>query len=260
MAGYKIPIFEKGMVLTDEMLESLKAYVADWSRLEYAGYSDGILSGCRVTVSGNMLYVGKGIVLYKGRMYLLSADTPLAVEPCDAWQKVILRMGSVCRTGGFELGELWIEMTTETDGLLNCLEICRFRLQQGAALRNLYTGFADMDTEYDTINELYAQWAGYGEMTLSHNILNQFAVRMTETGISDPLDASFVMQIMGSGNKALPRNVIQTYLSARLQMPYNDCSNRELYEGLAEIVHKGRNTKPHSRERAQETEKRILVD
>lgn len=63
MAGYKIPIFEKGMVLTDEMLESLKAYLADWSRLEYAGYSDGILSGCRVTVSGNMLYVGKGIVL-----------------------------------------------------------------------------------------------------------------------------------------------------------------------------------------------------
>ena len=29
MAGYKIPIFEKGMVLTDEMLESLKAYLAD---------------------------------------------------------------------------------------------------------------------------------------------------------------------------------------------------------------------------------------
>lgn len=260
MAGYKIPIFEKGMVLTDEMLESLKAYLADWSGLEYAGYSDGILSGCRVSVSGNMLYVGKGIVLYKERVYLLAEETALAVEPCDAWQKVILRMGSVCRTGGFELGELWMEMTTETDGLLNCLEICRFRLQQGAVLRNQYTGFADLDTEYDTINEVYAQWAGYGEPTLSHNILNQFAARMTQTGMDNPLDASFVMQIMGSGNKALPRNVIQTYLSARLQAPYSDCANRELYEGLAAVLHKGRNTKPHGRERAQETEKRILVD
>lgn len=260
MAGYKIPVFAKGMVLTDEMLESLKAYLADWSRLEYAGYSDGILSGCHVTRSGNMLYVGKGIVLYKERMYLLAEDTALAVEPCDAWQRVILRMGSVCRTGGFEMGELWIETTEETDGLLNCLEICRFRLQQGAALRNQYTGFADMDTEYDTINELYAQWAGYKETTLSRNILCQFAARMTETGICDPLDAAFVMQIMGSGNKALPRNVIRTYLSARLQTPYKDCTNRELYEGLAEIVREGRNTKPHSRERTQETEKRILVD
>lgn len=123
-------------------------------------------------------------------------------------------------------------------------------------LRNQYTGFADMDTEYDTINEVYAQWAGYGEPTLSHNILNQFAARMTQTGMDNPLDASFVMQIMGSGNKALPRNVIQTYLSARLQTPYSDCANRDLYEGLAAVLHKGRNTKPHGRERAQETEKR----
>ena len=48
MAGLKIPIFEKGTVLTHEMLEALKEYAMDISTLNYAGYSDGILSGCEV--------------------------------------------------------------------------------------------------------------------------------------------------------------------------------------------------------------------
>ena len=259
MAGYKIPIFAKGMVLTDEMLESLKAYLTDWSRLEYEGYSDGILSGCCVTVSGNMLNVGKGIVIYKKRLYLLSEETMLLAEPRDEWQRVILRMGSVCQTGEFEFGELWIEITPETEGLLNCLEVCRFRLQPGAVLRNQYTGFADMDTEYDTINELYAEWAGYGEATVSQRILHQFAMRMTEGVMANPLDAMFVMQIMSYGNQSLPRNVINTYLSARLETAYKNRTNREVYEGLAAIVRKGKTETIHNN-RTPEREKRLLVD
>lgn len=260
MAGYKIPVFAKGMVLTDEMLESLKAYLTDWSGLEYEGYSDGILSGCRVTTSGNMLNVGKGIVIYKKRLYLLSEETTLLAKPHDEWQRVILRMGSVCRTGGFEFGELWIEITSETDGLINCLEICRFRLQPGAVLRDQYTGFADMDTEYDTINELYAQWAGYGEATVSQRILHQFAMQMTEGVMTNPLDTMFVMQIMNCGNQSLPRTVINTYLSARLQTAYQNRTNREVYEGLAAIVRRDRTGMIHNRDRTQEREKRLLVD
>ena len=40
MAGFKIPIFEKGSVLTQEMLESLKGYAVDLGNLSYTGYSD----------------------------------------------------------------------------------------------------------------------------------------------------------------------------------------------------------------------------
>ena len=57
MAGFKIPVFEKGSVLTHEMLEALKEYSMNINTLNYAGYSDGILTGCEVTMLGNMINI-----------------------------------------------------------------------------------------------------------------------------------------------------------------------------------------------------------
>ena len=74
MAGIKIPIFESGTVLTQEMLEALKNYAIDLGTLEYAGYADGIISGCEVTMSGNIVYVNRGIVMFSGNLYFIPRD------------------------------------------------------------------------------------------------------------------------------------------------------------------------------------------
>lgn len=86
MAGFKIPIFEKGSVLTQEMLEALKGYAVDLGNLSYTGYSDGILSGCQVTMSGNMLYIHKGMLIYGQRLYFLSKEMNIVVNPGKQWQ------------------------------------------------------------------------------------------------------------------------------------------------------------------------------
>ena len=46
------------------------------------------------------------------------------------------------------------------------LEICRFKLQDGARLRCEYQDFEDRSTEYDTLNRIYTPCAALDEPTL----------------------------------------------------------------------------------------------
>ena len=39
-------------------------------------------------------------------------------------------------------------------------ELCRFHLRRGAKLRDTYTCFQDMITEYDTVNLIHGDWGG----------------------------------------------------------------------------------------------------
>ena len=39
----RLPVFKSGNILKQEMMESLKQYMVDYTILRYSGYSDGIL-------------------------------------------------------------------------------------------------------------------------------------------------------------------------------------------------------------------------
>ena len=43
----------------------------------------------------------------------------------------------------------------------NQMEMCRFYLREGSALRDSYKNFADMSTEYDTVNLICATAVSY---------------------------------------------------------------------------------------------------
>ena len=55
MTGMKIPVFERGSILTYDMLEQLKDYFMQAVTIPYAEYSDGILCGCRITMSNGIV-------------------------------------------------------------------------------------------------------------------------------------------------------------------------------------------------------------
>lgn len=69
MAGYKVPVFEKGTILTHEMMNALKNNALDLGRLSYYGYSDGILSGCTVSMSDNAISISQGILIFQQNPY-----------------------------------------------------------------------------------------------------------------------------------------------------------------------------------------------
>lgn len=74
--------FEKGSVLTREMLEELKAFPKDILDIWYNQYPDGILAGTELAQeedeSGNKeIYIRKGLLKYKGCIYRMEEDLNL---------------------------------------------------------------------------------------------------------------------------------------------------------------------------------------
>lgn len=259
MAGFKIPIFESGTVLTQEMLETMKMYAIDLGTLEYAGYADGIISGCEVTMTGNLLYVSRGIVVYAGNLYFLPKEMKVVINPGNDWQILRLQIGSMSREKNFMIGELQLELTSEITGAPNKIEICRFRLQSGAILRNQYRDFQDLNTEFDTINEIYAQWSGYQTQSISSRVLIEFVKEARKKNLQNQLDIMFIQQIMSLNGKAMNRDAILFYISSRMGKPYKEMNNMEIYKALSEILRtSGNGVGGHAMH--QRMERRIIVD
>ncbi|MBD5464508.1 MAG: hypothetical protein HDR22_01570 [Lachnospiraceae bacterium] len=240
MAGYKVPVFEKGTILTHEMMNALKNNTLDLGRLSYYGYSDGILSGCAVSMSDNTIFVSQGIIIFQQNLYFLSKDMKVTIQPGNGWQYLYFQIGSLWRDKSFVLGEVQLELTTNAgdhiEACSNKIEICRFRLQNGAILRTQYRNFADLNTEFDTINEIYAQWSGFGRVSISNKILRIFAKEAVKESLDDPQDILFIQQILALDGKTLNRNVIEFYISLKLGQTYDEMSNQQIYEGLKAIL------------------------
>lgn len=259
MAGFKIPIFEHGTVLTQEMMEILKNYAIDLATLEYAGYEDGIISGCQVSMSGNMLYVSRGIIKYAGNIYFLPNEFKIAANAGNQWQVLRIHIGSMSRDANFMIGEMHLELSSELEAASNKIEICRFRLQGGALLRNEYRDFSDLSTEFDTINEIYAKWSGYQCNSISNRVLMEYAKVLQKRNMNNMLDSLFVQQIMMLNGETMSKNAILYYISQRLNRPFREMDNEEIYKALLQILRTNRMTDNATTDRMKEA-RRIIVD
>ena len=103
MTGMKIPVFERGSILTYDMLEQLKDYFMQAVTIPYAEYSDGILCGCRITMSNGIVQLGQGLICFQGKLLAVTDDMQVQVEPSNARQILILNIGSSYRDVNFEV-------------------------------------------------------------------------------------------------------------------------------------------------------------
>lgn len=236
MAGFMIPIFEKGCILTEDMLEKAKNYAVDYVKLSYDGYANGILSGCKVTMSGDLLYVNQGILMFENHLYFVSDTLRTKVQPGNQWQVLCFQVSNISRTQNYLIGDIQLTITTDLQDNPNRIEICRFRLQNGALLRNQYRDFNDLSTEFDTINEIYAQWSGYEKNTISNRVLREFAKEAMRKGVQNMQDLSFIQQILLLDHKSMNRDAIQFYLSSRLNRPYRQMTQIEIYDAFKEVL------------------------
>lgn len=261
MAGVKIPVFEKGSVLTHEMLEALKEYTVDINVLNYTGYSDGILSGCDVIMSGNTICVNRGIIVFNNQLYILPGEMKVMVNPGRGWQILKLCIGNMSKDKNFMVAELRLELTDDDHEYPNKIEICRFRLQDGARLRNKYRDFQDLCTEFDTVNEIYAKWSAYQKSSISHRVLKEFAKEAMTKRIHNPQDICFIQQILALDGRTLNRDVLLFYLNTRLGKNNSEMTNQDIYRGLQEVlsnIQRGEGT--GAMRPMQRTERRILID
>lgn len=234
MFRYEYPIFEHKNLLKKSMLDALRDYPLSLSRMYFAGYGDGILEGCSLSWEQNVLYLGTGLLHYRGDIYRLEEACPLACSASDQLTYLKVRFATMDYERGrcSGIGEILLSSAPAESGEM---ELGRFRLQEGARLRTGYENFEDYQTEYDTVNRIHVPYAGPGGAGLWPQLLRVYAKELLETGTTDVYDVSFAMAVLGAEGQAAPA-CIRAYLAGAGEETGEQSGNGECYRKLLHIL------------------------
>lgn len=259
MIGQAIPLFESGNLLTKEMLLSLKSFTFDFGELLHHGYSDGILTGCQVTITDKQINLNKGILLFHGKLYIIDSALTEEYYPTEEVCLFKIHFKEEVRTQNFLYREIETSISPEPIDEPSEMELCRFKLQKGFYLRDKYKDFKDRVTEYDTVNTIHSPFSSYGESSLSPEVTYAFAQYIRETQSKDPLDCMFSMEVYQSNGRALNKKAIITYIEMRLGVKRDTYSNEDLFYYLSEIIDRMDGV-PTANNTTQKAQRMILMD
>jgi len=251
-------MFERGRIMKKELLLAMRDYSFGMARLQFNDWTDGIISGCNISVSDTRLTVEPGMLKFNKFIYMMTEPQHLYYEPTEQVIVVKIRFSTFEATSTDYMrycGKLVLDHSTALAE--NELEVCRFKLKQGSRLRNEYTGFEDIQTEFDTVNLAHATWAGIERSGLALPILRQFAKEALACWLTEPWDISFCSQCLSG--ETVHRGVVEAYAKAHGERVTGDESGIELYDMLVNILNK---LKRNARKPQQEGRKRprIVVD
>ncbi len=255
MFYYEMPQFEKKRLLRTEMLEQIRDFPRDYLEILYDGYSDGILHGCRISWSENRLIIGAGILRYHDRLYFMKEPFQIKCEAQDKVRYLKVQFQVPVKENGNLVGKTRVYLDSMAPDSEDEIELCRFRLQEGARLRYVYENFADCITEFDTVHLVNVPWASPGKPTLHPIILKQFAVEILKKK-KDILDSSFAIDVL-TNKGIMPDEAVRMYVGVRTG---NDAEkgNEGLYRGLLKIL-KMSGTDFPVQEKKDGTQRRIVL-
>lgn len=230
-----IPVFKEGGLLRKSMLQALSDHAFLANQLLYKGYSNGILSGCELTATEDTISLNEGIIFYGEQMYLITEPTSVEYKSTNRTMVMKIHISDTMQDANFCYCEMNVFLTEETELKKGELELCRFKLQDGARLRYQYQDFEDRCTEFDTLNTIHAAYSARGESTLSPRILMDFAKEMLMLEELPDRDILFCMQILAQ-ERNMNKEAIVTYLERRKKEKLPDTSNVSIYRELANVI------------------------
>lgn len=234
----RYPLFKYGRILKKEALEELRDHSVDLLNIRYEGYTDGIISGLRLKADNEkkLLTMGRGMVKFDGHVYLINKSIDIPYIHSD--KKEVLKL-SFCKIKDeidFDICEIKAELSTDESPRENEIFICSFMLKSGFVLRDEYRNFADMGTEYDTINLIESQWSGYERPSFNIDVLREYAKEYLESKRCDYTDRDFCYMVLNS-TEGVDRNIIESYISYRENSDtVEKLSNKDIYKRLAAIM------------------------
>lgn len=259
MIEQKIPLFYSGNILKYEMLENLRDYALDYSILQYSGYADGIIRGCEVTTTDDVITIHKGMILSDGMPLYITDTVQVRYSPTNTVKCLVVRIGDITEDRIYRKRQLGFELINIEDKVTRDIEICRFRLQNGAKLRYEYRDLEDMTTVFDTVCPIYANWAAFGESTVAYSVLSRFAKDAEKAGVKNAEDRMFLNQIYALNGESLPINCIRSYLTGKLGKTCMQYRTEDIHAGLVEALKEIKGGRFSSMNRNMR-ERRILVD
>lgn len=256
MFRYEYPEFNNKHLLKAVMMEQLRDYPRIYTQLLFQGQESGIVNGCELSWNDDRLSINSGIISWNENLYFLDKPYTLECHPEDQLQYLVVKFLEEIKNSDKVIGETRIYLKNEPVYKQDEMELCRFRLQEGARLRSVYKDFEDYSTEYDTINIIYSPFAGKQESNISPKILMSFAVEMMRMENENSFDISFSMNVLANEGR-VSRRLVELYLKKRSGQDFNSKDSLQIYQGLLRLLIDGK-----SNRRGQEQEltgKRIML-
>ncbi len=252
-----IPKFPAGTILRTTQLKELVSQIYGYPDLMFNDFGDGIISGFDISEEKGNIRVGKGVICYDSRVFVLDKASCIPYKNNDKTTYLKICLESKLHTKDKDEYKFYIVLD-ENEPTDNDIELCRFRLQAGAKLRTSYDGFDDMNTEFDTANVIYSPYSSKGGHTLSPLVLNRFANEMLNLLPENPLDQNFCINILSS-NVPLKIESIVAYLRCKGFMQEEKVTNIRVYRELVSILkQENKNTKITSKKAF--TKRKIIID
>lgn len=254
----KYPKFSAGRVLKHDMLSLLCEYPRDYVDMLYKDYADGVLAGCSITVNPDTITINPALIRFHGKILKIQESINLSYTPTgqDAMVKIILSKEK--ESNDFFSTSCEMVITSNMKVMENEMELCRFKLKPGARLRDDYQNFADLATEYDTLNIINMPFAAPFESTIAPIITRRFATEALASRLINAFDYTFVAQC--AQGKAVARTLLTAYTSARLGVVGKDSTNQDIHRHLARILSDIRQGKDMATVLGRSGGRRILVD
>ncbi len=255
---HTFPSFEKGRILKKEMLESLRDYPRNFFDIYFENLSYGIISGADLVINDNSIKITRGILKHKDKIYILEKDYILPYQYTNKEVIIKIRFLEEEIEGDFNINPTKIFLDENRNIEENEMELGRFKLREGAFLRSHYKDFYDFSTEYNTVNLIHVPYAGKEKTTVSPLLLREFATILLKNKVTSPYDVSFAMACMNEGK--VERDLILYYISNKLDIPFKEYSNEEIYKYLCQIIREIEGSSGAKKEIRQNRPMRILVD
>ncbi len=254
-----IPVFEHVHILRKSMLESLADYAFLGNQFLYKHYGDGIISGCELTTTKDSIQLGEGIIIYEGQMFLIKETMQINYYPTNTTVVLKAHFSEQIQDGSFTYREMDLLLTEQVEKKKGEMELCRFKLQERARLRYEYQDFEDRDTEFDTLNTIYAAFSAKGGTTLAPDILQNFAREMlSEEGLTE-VDRCVCLQLLAQ-DRPVNREMLAAYIQGRNKKTMKDASNHAIYVELVEILKEVKEGKKAKAEESGRRKWRMMVE
>ena len=231
---YKVPTFLPGPV-KKEILLCLRDNALDEQNIRYHEHTDGIIAGCGLVEENMKIGLVNGIVKFSGRLYKLREKALVPYEHTDAWTVLKLRFAPQAQHREYTHYTAELVLDSSTDIKPNEMEMGRFKLKKGSRLRTQYKDFWDMVTEFDTVNLVHVKQAACQSHTLNPAITTHFAREAFRYLSENPLDCAFCSTCLSDG-QPISRELIQRYVSNRLNRDYREMDNVQLHVALGEVL------------------------
>ena len=194
----RVPVFAGRRILKKESLWDIRDYTYAGWQLYYADHTDGLLKGCEIHAEDGRLVIGKGMLKFHDFIYLMMEEERVDYQPKNRWQMLKAEFSEDETNLDYKAYCVRFFLDEELELGENQMEMCRFYLREGSALRDSYKNFADMSTEYDTVNLICATVAGIGEKTLHPVVVKQFGEEIWNAKEKETSDFAFSYMIASS--------------------------------------------------------------